>query len=443
MRKEFDEDEPKKSTRGKKNNQKMKPFLVYQYLMRHTDENHVIRADDICLAMAETYGIDAERRGIYRDIDEINKAILAFEEEISIEEAAEWIEEDESLKNIIFDKHKKGFCMQQRHYDYTDIQLLVESIYASKYLSEPQAERLIKILCEFVSEFQEKKIRHNAILTDRVKTNNSGVLNNIEKIDAAMSMEDKHTPEKISFKYLKYSISNLNQQVERRHGSRYEVSPYALLINDGNYYLLAYNDYVKDLRTYRVDRMKDVKLLGVERGVEHGRRVDVAELPADTFREALVVRTGLRKIMTGYAGDGIVSGQPLVDEQLFTERHLGGIDGERVRQRLQRFIGMTRSRQPGGIVGGTRGLHPIEDGGPVFRRHTAAPVHGGKLRGRHGFVDDNPFHLGKRRFADRLVLRGFDQFQIQVHRPKAVVEILFDDFLDPRNFSIERQIIIP
>mgnify|MGYP004477683447 FL=1 len=266
MRKEFDEeDEPKKSTRGKKNNQKMKPFLVYQYLMRHTDENHVIRADDICLAMAETYGIDAERRGIYRDIDEINKAILAFEEGISIKEAAEWIEDDESLKNIIFDKHQKGFCMQQRHYDYTDIQLLVESIYASKYLSEPQAERLIKILCEFVSEFQEKKIRHNAILTDRVKTNNSGVLNNIEKIDTAMSMEDKHTPEKISFKYLKYSISNLNQQVERRHGSRYEVSPYALLINDGNYYLLAYNDYVKDLRTYRIDRMKDVKLLGVER----------------------------------------------------------------------------------------------------------------------------------------------------------------------------------
>ena len=40
MRKEFDEDKPKKSTRGKKNNQKMKPFLVYQYLMRHTDKNH-------------------------------------------------------------------------------------------------------------------------------------------------------------------------------------------------------------------------------------------------------------------------------------------------------------------------------------------------------------------------------------------------------------------
>ena len=44
MRKEFDEeDEPKKSTRGKKNNQKMKPFLVYQYLMRHLVYNDYVK----------------------------------------------------------------------------------------------------------------------------------------------------------------------------------------------------------------------------------------------------------------------------------------------------------------------------------------------------------------------------------------------------------------
>ena len=52
------------SGRGKKRNQKMKPFLVYQYLMRHTDENHVITGEDICSAMADIYGIEAERRGI-------------------------------------------------------------------------------------------------------------------------------------------------------------------------------------------------------------------------------------------------------------------------------------------------------------------------------------------------------------------------------------------
>ena len=49
------------------------------------------------------------------------------------------------------------------------------------------------------------------------------------------SLDDKrHTPEKISFKYLKHSISDMSQQVERRKGTRYTVSPFQLLINDGN-----------------------------------------------------------------------------------------------------------------------------------------------------------------------------------------------------------------
>ena len=44
-------------------------------------------------------------------------------------------------------------------------------------------------------------------------------------------------------------------------GATYKVSPYKLLINDGNYYLLAYDDKAQDMRTYRVDRMKEVKAL--------------------------------------------------------------------------------------------------------------------------------------------------------------------------------------
>ena len=279
MAKDYEDDELKGSGRGKKRNQKMKPFLVYHYLLKHTDEHHTVKADDICSDMKEIYGIEAERRGIYRDIDEINKAILAYEEGMSIKEAAKMIDEDDSLKNIVFDKHQKGFCMRQRHYDYTDIQLLVESIYASKYLSEPQAERLIRVLCEFVSEYQEKTIRHNAILTDRVKTKNSSVLRNIEKIDTAIE-----TNKKISFKYLKYSISDLNQQVERKHGAIYTVSPFALLINDGNYYLLAYNDSVKGIRTYRADRMKDVKVIEEKRdGKEEFSKINLKSYTQRVF----------------------------------------------------------------------------------------------------------------------------------------------------------------
>ena len=45
---------------------------------------------------------------------------------------------------------------------------------------------------------------------------------------------------------------------ERRKGDRYTISPFQLFINDGNYYLLAFDDRYQEMRTYRVDRMKDI-----------------------------------------------------------------------------------------------------------------------------------------------------------------------------------------
>mgnify|MGYP000711172261 CR=1 FL=1 len=144
------------------------------------------------------------------------------------------------------------------------MRLLAECVYAAKFIAEGQAKRLVNVICDFVSEEQAEKIRHNAFLTDRVKTDNKSVMNNIAAINDAMSRHldgEPHTPEKITFKYLKYSVSDMSKQVERRHGARYTISPFQLLINDGNYYLLAFDDYAQDMRTYRVDRMKDIQIL--------------------------------------------------------------------------------------------------------------------------------------------------------------------------------------
>ena len=250
---------------GKKNNQKLKPYLVLQHLLRHTDENHVLDAYELVSYLQDECGIYAERRSIYRDIDEINKAMLVLEYGIDIQEAEDRLQENEDEKVIIYDKGKKGFYTKQRHYDSHDIRLLAECVYSAKFLSAGQAERLANVVCEFVSEYQEQEIKHDAFLTDRVKTDNKGVLNNISTINAAMSKElegQKHEPEKITFQYLKYSINDVGKQVERRKGMKYTVSPYKLLINDGNYYLLAYDDDAQDMRTYRVDRMKGVALTG-------------------------------------------------------------------------------------------------------------------------------------------------------------------------------------
>ena len=261
--------EPRKNRHGKQPHQKMKPYLVMQYLLKYTDENHTASAFDI-IAFLEDFGINADRRSIYRDIDEINLVYWMLENESDLDEAEEVMTEDEEgyEKLIVYDKKKKGFYVRQRHYDINDIRLLAECVYSAKFLAEGQAKRLADVVCEFVSEHQALSIKHDALLTDRVKTNNRSVINNIAAINEAMSKEfegRRHIPEKIKFKYLKSTINDVSQQVERRKGKQYIVSPFKLLINDGNYYLLAFDDQRQKIITYRVDRMKNVMLTGEPR----------------------------------------------------------------------------------------------------------------------------------------------------------------------------------
>ena len=146
---------------GKKNNQKLKPYLVLQYLLRHSDENHPINAYEIVSYLQDDCGIYAERRSIYRDIDEINKALLVLEYGIDVHEAEERLQESDAEKVILYDKCKKGFYTRQRHYDSHDIRLLAECVYSAKFLSAGQAERLANVVCELVSEFQEQEIKHD------------------------------------------------------------------------------------------------------------------------------------------------------------------------------------------------------------------------------------------------------------------------------------------
>ena len=81
----------------------MKPYLVMQYLLKYSDENNVLSAYNIVDFLEEDCGINAERRSVYRDIDEINKAMLMIENEIDIDEATEWLENDVYDEEKFFD----------------------------------------------------------------------------------------------------------------------------------------------------------------------------------------------------------------------------------------------------------------------------------------------------------------------------------------------------
>ena len=259
-----------KGTQGKSANQKLKTYLVMQYLLRNTDERHPAQMQDILEYLREECGIEAERRSVYRDIEDINKILYMLDrhgddDECTILDAEEALDEDEGEKFVVSGgTNRSGYHVCRRPYgvETDDVRLLAECIYNARFISEGKAADLIKIVRGLVSQWDAEEIEHDAFLVDRVKTKNTSVLSNVMTINYAMrrgTAADPHIPEKISFKYQKYTIQDVNRTVDRRKGERYTVSPYRILINDGNYYLLAFDDYAQDMRTYRIDRMKAVR----------------------------------------------------------------------------------------------------------------------------------------------------------------------------------------
>ena len=273
---------------GRKEHQKLKSYIVTQYLLKNTDEDHPASAKDIIDYLAD-FGILAERRSIYRDIQEINEVMYALENDCPIKYAEEAIAADEydEEKLILYDPNRKGFYAQRRKYEPIDIRLLAECVHAAKFVSEDTASRLTDILCDMLSDNYSQQIRHEVDVVGRVKTTNTKVYYSINTINDAMSRElygQRHEPEQISFKYLQHSISDVRQQVEKRNGAIRTVSPYKLIMNDGNYYLLAYDTRSHKFWPYRVDRMRDVRLTGQPReGQEAYEKIDVANYTRRVF----------------------------------------------------------------------------------------------------------------------------------------------------------------
>lgn len=272
---------------GKQNNQRLKCYLVYKYLMENSDENHCVSAEEIAAYLIETMGIMAERRSIYKDIDEINKVLYALRHGLAIDEVEQDIEEneDEDWRAVVYDgsKSKKGYYVKYRfydieeEYDLNDIRTIAACLYSAKFITEAKAKEYVNIITKtLVSAEQAKEIKYDALLVDRGKTTNRKVFESVQTIYAAMRIatgKEKHTPEKISFKYVSATLKG--DTIERRHGERYVVSPFKIIINDGNYYLIAFDDKKAAARTFRVDRMKEIKLTGTPRdGEEVFRSID-------------------------------------------------------------------------------------------------------------------------------------------------------------------------
>ena len=234
--------------------QKLKLLYLKEILERKTDETHCLTASQMVEQLAQK-GVRAERKSVYDDLEALEVYGL----------------------DIASEGRNTGYHLLSRDFELAEVKLMVDAIQSSKFLTEQKSYELIKKLECLCSEYEARNLQHQVYMTNRIKTENNSIHYNVDNIQRAIEADKK-----IGFKMFGYTREK--EIVERRYGYMYRVSPYALIYEDDNYYLLGYDDKHRMIQHYRVDRMKGVSILEMERdGKEAFAKLDMAQYEKYTF----------------------------------------------------------------------------------------------------------------------------------------------------------------
>ena len=214
---------------------KVKLLTVLAIFEQETDREHPLSADAIAQKIKVKSGINASRKGIYDDMNALNDFWELTNNPRRIEKA----------------ERGKGYYLANRPFSPEDVKLMVDSIEASKYLSEKKTMELINALETLCSNPQTKDMKSQLVVLDRVKNMNTEIHKSLGVISSAIANNRQ-----IRFKYFDYDINK--RRVYRKRGGYYQISPYELVYTDDNYYLVGFE---KKRRTYRIDRMANVEVI--------------------------------------------------------------------------------------------------------------------------------------------------------------------------------------
>ena len=237
-------------------NQKLKMLYLMKILSEETDEEHGLSAQEL-MARLESCGVNVKRKTLYEDLEDLER----FGLEILREKAGR-----NTLYHLI-----------TRSFELPELKLLVDSVQASKFITERKSRQLIKKLESLASKYEAKHLHRQVLITGRIKAMNESIYYNVDMLHEAINADRQ-----IRFHYYRW---NVNKQMEyRRGGMWYQVSPWSLLWDDENYYLAAFDAGDRMLKHYRVDKIVHLSITDQPREGEAAfRALDTAAYTGRQF----------------------------------------------------------------------------------------------------------------------------------------------------------------
>lgn len=237
----------------KQSYQKLKILYIMQMLLEKTDDEHTLSVPQMIEELSR-YGISAERKSIYDDIEHLRKYGL----DICTKSGKSY-----------------GYFIGSRDFELPELKLLVDSVQASKFITRKKSMELISKIEKLTSEHNAKKLHRQVFVTNRVKTLNEKIYYNVDKIYDAIAANKQ-----ITFKYFSLDINK--QKVYRKDGERYTESPVSMTWDDENYYLITYKEKYGKYVHYRVDKMDSIEITGEDRVIPDNQ-FDLSEYSKKMF----------------------------------------------------------------------------------------------------------------------------------------------------------------
>lgn len=235
-------------------NNKTRILLILEILKNETDESHALKAAEL-IEKIESEGLRCDRKTLYNDIDSLTDA------------GVDIIHEPSSSGG--------GYKLVSRDFEDAELKLLADAVYSSKFISPGKTSVLIGKLKGLTSSHQSGELSRH-IYSNESKTSNEEVLYNVDTLSRSISSDRQVTFE--------YFVWGPDKKLITKGEKKRVLSPWALIWQDRNYYLMAYDSAAGKMKHFRVDKMKHVSETDIPRegGKEFGE-IDMSSYVEETF----------------------------------------------------------------------------------------------------------------------------------------------------------------
>ena len=211
-------------------------LYILNVLKEYSDEDHMLSIDEIKEYISDIYEVEIDPRTIRRNINLLKEK---FDYDI-----------------VTWQESRRGYYLIKNpdiDFEPGEIRAIIDTFSYSTFIPKQMSREIIYKCKNMQNVYENEKLKDYKIYTTNTKIENKEIVKNIEDISSAI-----YNKKKIRFNYYKYELNPTLNSVNT--GVR-TVSPYAIIYQLQEMYVVSLKDGKKTLYTYRIDRMKNIEIL--------------------------------------------------------------------------------------------------------------------------------------------------------------------------------------